>query len=143
MKNSVFLSVVLLTVFSLSGCVGVVHTYEGVKKPAEEVAILKGEVTEFAGRNYRVVFSSYTDISKDEKDFKDVGDAIVGYPREIHMLPGEYFVLTQCLVGNEYAFPAVRASVKAGEVYEVKCGPVPGKLSTVGAKIQLVEQKTH
>nr|WP_321280960.1 hypothetical protein [uncultured Vibrio sp.] len=143
MKNSVSLSVIFLTVFSLSGCVGVVHTYEGPQKPVKEVAILKGEVTEFAGRNYRVVFASYSDLSKDENDFKDVGDEFVGYPKEIHMLPGDYFVFTKCLVGNEYGFPTVKASVKAGEIYKVKCGPIPGKLSSVGAMIQLVEQEAE
>ncbi|MDK9764223.1 hypothetical protein KI743_19640 [Vibrio sp. D420a] len=139
MKNSLSLSAILLTVFSLSGCVGVVHTYEGSKKPLNEVAVLKGENLEFAGRNYRVLFSSYTDLSDDEKDFKNVGDAFIGYPKEIHMLPGDYVVLTHCIVGDEYAFPAVKASVKAGETYEVKCGPIPDKLNTVGAMIQVVE----
>ena len=143
MKNSLSLSAILLTVFSLSGCVGVVHTYEGSKKPLSEVAVLKGENLEFAGRNYRVLFSSYTDLSDDEKDFKNVGDAFIGYPKEIHMLPGDYFVFTKCLVGNEYGFPTVKASVKAGEIYKVKCGPIPGKLSSVGAMIQLVEQEAE
>jgi uncharacterized lipoprotein len=36
-----------------------------------------------------------------------------------------------CATGNQYAFPALRLAVAAGEVYEVKCEPVPDRLSQV------------
>ncbi|HAS6346980.1 TPA: hypothetical protein I7241_03255 [Vibrio vulnificus] len=141
MKKIISLMAVLLSVFLLNGCVGTVRTYEGEKKPNEEIAVIQGKTYELGGASYHVYFASYADLSVEERKFKDVGDAVVGYPQEIHMLPGEYLILTRCHVGSSYAFPAVKARVKAGEVYEVQCGPVRDKLNTVGAVIKSAEPK--
>src|SRR5690606_23472603 len=106
-------------------------------KAPSEVAILKGKPNVFSGASYLVAFSSYADISKGDKKFKDVGDEFFGWPQEIHMLPGKYLIITRCYVGNQYAFPSVPVEVLAGVTYEVTCSPVPDKLSTVAVTYKI------
>jgi hypothetical protein len=79
-----------------------------------------------------VFFVSYAALEPGIKPtFNKVGDAFTGYPKELTMLPGRYLVMTRCATGNQYAFPALRLAVAAGEVYEVKCEPVADQLSRV------------
>ncbi|MFZ3183834.1 MAG: hypothetical protein WA173_06800 [Pseudomonas sp.] len=126
-------AILIAVCICLTACVGTVHTYEGEKKPPNEVAIIKAKTNEFSGASYFVNFASYADISKGDRKFKDVGGEFIGWPSEMHMLPGKYLIRTNCYIRQQYAFPSVSVEVLAGITYEVTCRPVPDKLSTVEA----------
>lgn len=111
-----------------------VQTYEGPAKARNEVAVLRGVADESPGTGvrYYVFFVSYASYVPGVKPFfNKVGDSFSGYPKELTMLPGDYIVMTRCATGNQYAFPAIRLRVAAGDDFEVKCEPVPNALSRV------------
>lgn len=111
-----------------------VQTYEGPAKPPGEIAVLRGVSDEALGTGvrYYVFFVSYASYLPGLKPvFNKVGDSFTGYPRELSMLPGDYIVMTRCATGNQYAFPAIRLKLAAGDNIEVRCVPVPNALSRV------------
>lgn len=125
----------LYVFFTLSGCVGVVKTYSG-EKSIDQIAIIKGGNLEFAGNRYHTFLVSYAPIVKGEKaKFQNVGDSFIGYPREIHIEPGRYLVMTKCYIANQYAFPAVEFEAAGGMTYEIQCEPIPDELSRVRARV--------
>lgn len=127
--------VVALCVFALSGCVGVVKTYSG-EKSIEQIAIIKGGTLEFAGNRYHTFLVSYAPIVKGDKPiFQNVGDSFIGYPREIHVEPGKYLIMTKCYITNQYAFPSVAIETLGGMTYEIQCEPIPDELSRVRARV--------
>jgi hypothetical protein len=125
----------LCTLFALTGCVGVVKTYSG-ERNIEQIAIIKGGDLEFAGNRYLTFLASYAPIVEGNKpESHSVGNSFTGYPREIHIEPGKYLVMTKCHIANQYAFPAVAIEAEAGMTYEIKCEPIPDQLSRVRAKV--------
>lgn len=138
--RSLNLAIVSLAAGVLAGCVGPVQTYSGEPKDMKQIAVVTGGSTQFAGGTYIAFFVSYAELEAGKKpEFKKVGDAFAGYPRELRMLPGRYAVMTRCTIGNQYAFPAVSLQVEAGATYEITCEPVADRLSTVKASARRID----
>ena len=125
----------------LYGCVGTVQSYSGEPRAINKVSVVRGVITEFAGSNYHTFFASYAPFVPGKKpEFQNVGDAFVGYPRELHMAPGSYLLLTRCHIGNQYAFPSVHLDAVEGMTHEIICEPVSDELSKVKATFRKSEK---
>ncbi|MEJ2452679.1 MAG: hypothetical protein P8103_00790 [Candidatus Thiodiazotropha sp.] len=139
MKMFCKMPIIAVLSLALSGCAGVAHTYKGDEKPASEVAILNSEYTEFSGETYFVSFVAYVDMKDEEKTKNSLGDEIIGYPKEIHMLPGEYMLMNKCWTLHGTAFVPMRIKVDAGKKYKFTCAPAMNKMNTIQMKYGVVD----
>ena len=64
-----------------------------------------------------------------------MGDSFIGFPREIHMVPEKYLLLTRCLIGNQYALPSVPVDAAAGMTDDIRCEPITDHLGKVKASV--------
>ncbi len=130
MKNLILVGIVAATVL-LSGCVSnTVMAYAGDERPLDEVAVL----TVNPNSRYMVGISSYVEAGTGE-DFEHVGGPFVGYPREMHLLPGQYVVMLHCSEYDWFAWPQFRITAVAGMSWRVDCRRVPDQPSNVEAVV--------
>ena len=136
------LLITLLFLLPLTACVGTVQTYPGEPRDISQIAILKGGSADpsgdtfWPGNKYWLSFVSYRFLEEGKKpESVRVGNAFIGNPREIHVAPGKYLLLTRCDIQNQYAFPSVSVDAVAGMTYEIRCEPVANQLSTVKAGV--------
>ncbi len=115
-----------------SGCVSnTVQAYDGEVRPLDQVTVLTAD----PDSQYIVGFSSYVEAGTGE-DFDHVGGPFVGYPREMHLLPGEYVVMLHCSQYDWFAWPQFRIKAVAGMSWRVGCRSVPGQSGQVEAVLQ-------
>ncbi|EPS3402190.1 hypothetical protein ACVD4U_004251, partial [Vibrio vulnificus] len=118
--------IVIATVVSLVGCSArVVKSFDNKELSVENYAIVKGVEDDY----YTVMFSEYALLDVGQKpDVKTVGDPIIGYPDELHLLPGSYYINVRCVaitgMGKLEAWPSARMKLEAGSTYELECNDV-------------------
>lgn len=111
---------------SSAGCASnIATTYSGESRAKNEIAVLIGGKTESAGQNYWASFAGYTELKEGSKPTHKSVTALFSYPKELHMLPGEYSVMLFCSTPRGYANPSISIRVAATEKYQVGCEPVP------------------
>lgn len=118
-KAKLFLSGMLASSALLSGCVGMagmmgaaVKAYEGPDRKDSELATLVRTKSEAS-------FGKAYVKAVDDVDYGD--DLFRGWPSVVKVLPGSHKIAVKCHVGGKYAFPSLRADLKAGARYEVGC----------------------
>jgi hypothetical protein len=109
MRRSPFIPLTLLT---LAGCTSVagllgshVNAYTGKERPIGEVAVLLPE--------------SWAQLAL--VDGKRVGDSVMGYPRDVRVLPGERDIDIDC-IANSFPFRTRFTGIfEAGHFYNIEC----------------------
>ncbi len=129
MRNLILVGILAASAL-LSGCVSnTVMAYAGEERPLSEVTVLIVN----PNSRFMVGISSYVEAGTGE-DFEHVGGPFVGYPREMHLLPGEYVVMLHCSEYDWYSWPQFRITAVAGMSWYVDCRQAagqPGKIEAV------------
>ncbi|MGF1766346.1 hypothetical protein L4D06_03010 [Enterovibrio makurazakiensis] len=126
MKKALITLAAILAISALSGCAArVAKNFDDKGLPLENYAIVKGVEDDF----YSVFFLEYAALGQGaDKKPKKVGDAFIGYPGALHLLPGNYYINVECNaytgMGTVSAWLSARMKLEAGNTYELECNDV-------------------
>ena len=102
------------------------HEYSGSKKPKTEISIVKGFYPGFMKEGFSSAISGYSKIENEAPTaFKSLGNSMVGFPNEIHLLPGNYIIQMYCFTVDAYTTPNIAIETKAGYTYVITCEVIP------------------
>jgi hypothetical protein len=123
MRNTILFTLCL----ALTSCALVPRQeYSGPKKPKNEISIIKGFYPGFMKEGFLSQISGHSEIKNGKPaKLESVGNDIIGYPKEIHLLPAQYIIQVHCFTGGTYSDPFVRVDAKAGNTYVLRCEMIP------------------
>lgn len=108
----------------VSGCVGMVglaggsaKAYDGGERSDAQVATL---FTARQGSLFAKIEGASAMLSRVD-DLVVGDDMLKGYPHVTKVLPGRHRIVSKCLVGSKFAFPAWTATLEAGHYYQLIC----------------------
>lgn len=131
----------VLTSLLAAGCAAPkAPEYIGPPLPASELAIVQAQDPANTGGatvRFHLTFESFMKVGDGQRTF--VGDARIGYPTRISVLPGDYTLITRCISGNYSAHPAAELRLEAGRTYTLRCGVSPHNLTSFRLTMDSVE----
>ena len=109
-----------------------VKQYAGDRREVNEIAVIQSYVGNPFADEYHATISGYTKIeATDFSESRKFGlPGFTDYPKEIHVLPGEYQVQLYCFKGFLSHRPIRKLTVTAGMTYLLKCDS-PDRNSTL------------
>ena len=135
------LAALVLTSLLAAGCAAPkTPVHIGPALPASELAIVQAQDPENTGGatvRFHLAFESFMKVGDGQRTF--VGDARNGYPTRISVLPGDYTIITRCVSGNYWAYPAAELSLEAGRIYTLRCGVSPHNLTSFRLTMDSIE----
>lgn len=135
------LTTLVLTSLLAAGCAAPkTPVYLGPQLPASELAIVQAQDPANTGGatvRFHLTFESFMKVGDGQRTF--VGNARIGYPTRISMLPGDYTIITHCVSGNYWAYPAAELRLEAGRTYTLRCGVSPHNLTSFRLTMDSIE----
>lgn len=97
--------------------------YGGDKQAPQDIAVIQSHVGNPFANEYHATITGYTRMETtgpgEHRQFGLPG--FTDYPKEIHVLPGEYQVQVSCFNVLSSYRPSTTLSLDAGQTYELRC----------------------
>jgi hypothetical protein len=121
--KQILISAVAATMLCSCGFMTPVKQYAGEGLAASDVAVIKSHVGSPFSGEYHATISGYTkNVSTGVAEQKKFGlPGFTDYPKEIHVLAGEYEVQVYCFRGLTSHSPKKTMALQAGKTYVLHC----------------------
>lgn len=90
--------------------------YEGAREEHETASIVGTHYNRLSFRDTHSFDAYFLSING-----KTLGNAFIGRPNEIDVLPGMHQITVHCVNGAEFGYPLAVITAQAGYLYEVAC----------------------
>lgn len=121
MKNIII--VIAVSMLCSCGFMTPVKQYAGDSQGVSDIAVIQGyEGKPFADEYHATIIGYKKIVSSGSGEQKTFGlPGFTDYPKEIHVLPGEYEVQVYCFKGFSSHRPSKTLMLQAGQTYLLKC----------------------